>query len=215
MSGWRTAFSAPPAIEMFEMLNCTSMAIADCPEKHSSTGSRRISHSWHGHQFPSTRWPHRNPIWSKSANVRLAFALMAGLCAGCFLQTAEWRLHAADFKNDIRPILENYCWDCHADGANKGGVAFDQFKSDAEVLANHDLWWKALRNLRADLMPPPKKPQPPPEEQKRLEQWIKSAVFKEDPRNPDPGRVTVRRLNRVEYRNTIRDLMARRFRSWV
>ncbi|MEW6156907.1 MAG: DUF1592 domain-containing protein [Verrucomicrobiota bacterium] len=132
---------------------------------------------------------------------------MAGLCAGCFLQTAEWRLHAADFKNDIRPILENYCWDCHADGANKGGVAFDQFKSDAEVLANHDLWWKALRNLRADLMPPPKKPQPPPEEQKRLEQWIKSAVFKEDPRNPDPGRVTVRRLNRVEYRNTIRDLM--------
>src|SRR5206468_1863035 len=41
----------------------------------------------------------------------------------------------------------------------------------------------------------------------QIENWIKGSAFKIDPKNPDPGRVTVRRLNRIEYRNTIRDLI--------
>ena len=56
-------------------------------------------------------------------------------------------------------------------------------------------------------MPPAGKPRPSDQEKKLLEKWIKYSVFGIDPKNPDPGRVTVRRLNRVEYRNTIRDLM--------
>ena len=114
---------------------------------------------------------------------------------------------AAEFRKAIQPVLQEFCYDCHADGANKGNVALDEFKSDAAMLENHDLWLKALKNVRAGLMPPPKKSQPTTEQKQRLEQWIKTAVFQTDPQNPDPGRVTVRRLNRVEYRNTIRDLM--------
>ena len=114
---------------------------------------------------------------------------------------------AAQFRKEIQPLLKEFCFDCHGDGANKGGVSFDSFKSDGAVLENHQLWWKALKNLRAGLMPPPQKPQPGTEHKQRLERWIKSAVFAIDPANPDPGRVTVHRLNRVEYRNTIRDLM--------
>jgi hypothetical protein len=113
----------------------------------------------------------------------------------------------AQFRKDVQPILTEFCYDCHADGANKGGVALDEFKSDQVLLEDHDLWWKALKNLRANLMPPAKKPQPTDEQKRQIEQWIKTAVFGIDPNNPDPGRVTVRRLNRVEYRNTIRDLM--------
>src|SRR5262249_42126282 len=45
------------------------------------------------------------------------------------------------------------------------------------------------------------------EEQKVLERWIKYGAFGLDPKDPDPGRVTLRRLNRIEYRNTIRDLL--------
>jgi len=104
-------------------------------------------------------------------------------------------------------MLETFCFDCHADGANKGGVSFDDFKSDPAMLGNHDLWLKALKNVRAGIMPPPKKAQPSAEQKQQLEQWIKTAVFQADPQNPDPGRVTVRRLNRAEYRNTIRDLL--------
>ncbi len=116
-----------------------------------------------------------------------------------------------DFRKDIRPLLENYCFDCHADGANKGNITFDEFKSDSAALADHDLWWQVLKNLRAGLMPPQKKSQPTAEEKERLEHWIKRAVFAADPQNPDPGRVTIRRLNRVEYQNTIRDLLGVKF----
>ena len=41
---------------------------------------------------------------------------------------------AAQFRKDIQPILSEFCYDCHADGANKGGVAFDEFKSDQALL---------------------------------------------------------------------------------
>jgi hypothetical protein len=117
----------------------------------------------------------------------------------------------AAFRKEIRPLLENYCFDCHGDGSKKGNVSFDTASSDQELLGNHELWLKVLKNLRSDLMPPPQKKQPSGEQKSRIGQWIKSDVFALDPQNPDPGRVTVRRLNRAEYRNTIRDLMGVEF----
>lgn len=118
---------------------------------------------------------------------------------------------AAEFRKEVRPLLEHYCFDCHADGANKGNVAFDEFKTDQALLADQEFWLHVLKNLRAGLMPPQKKSQPTPEEKARIEQWIKRSVFAADPQNPDPGRVTIRRLNRIEYRNTIRDLIGVKF----
>ena len=132
----------------------------------------------------------------------LTIAAFVGVSA-----TAAEVAGARAFHQNIKPILENYCFDCHADGAKKGNVAFDEFATDQAVVENQELWLHALKNLRAGLMPPPKKPQPTPEEKERISQWIKSAVFKIDPQNPDPGHVTLHRLNRVEYENTIRDLL--------
>src|SRR6185436_5253002 len=80
-------------------------------------------------------------------------------------------------------------------------------KSTEELVVQTDLWLAVLRNTRAGLMPPPQKPQPTAEQKQALAQWIKSKAFAADPQNPDPGRVTIRRLNRVEYRNTVRDLL--------
>jgi len=114
---------------------------------------------------------------------------------------------AAEFKRDVRPVLEKYCFDCHADGANKGNVAFDEFDPDQPLAPSRSLWWRALKNIRAGMMPPAKKAQPTLEERARLEAWIKHSVFEFDPQHPDPGRVTLRRLNRVEYHNTVRDLI--------
>lgn len=115
------------------------------------------------------------------------------------------------FQGEIQPLLAQYCYDCHADGMNKGNIAFDEFKTDQAVLEDRELWLHVLRNLRAGLMPPAKKAQPTKAEKERIAQWIKAAVFRVDPMNPDPGRVTIRRLNRVEYRNTIRDLLGVEF----
>jgi hypothetical protein len=112
----------------------------------------------------------------------------------------------AEYRAVISPILEKHCYECHGDGYDKGKVAFDELSSDEQILQT-DLWLRVLNNTRAGLMPAEKKPRLSADEQTRLEHWIKYGVFRIDPANPDPGRVTVRRLNRVEYRNTVHDLL--------
>ena len=111
------------------------------------------------------------------------------------------------YKKVISPILENRCYDCHGDGAKKADLAFDELTTSDQVLHNPQLWLKVLRNTRSHVMPPPNKEQPTAAEQQALEQWIKTSGFALDPEQPDPGRVTIRRLNRAEYRNTLRDLI--------
>jgi hypothetical protein len=112
----------------------------------------------------------------------------------------------------VRGIFENRCYDCHADGAKKGGVALDAFKSHDDLLADKELWLRVLKNVRAGLMPPPEKDQPSAEERARIQQWITDSIFAFEPAQPDPGRPVLRRLNRVEYRNTIEDLTGVNFR---
>ena len=114
---------------------------------------------------------------------------------------------AEAFRQSVLPLLNKYCFACHGDGEATAQVAFDQFPSDEQLVGSRALWWKALKQLRAGFMPPQSEAQPSNEEMLRIERWIKTAVFEIDPQNPDPGRVTLRRLNRVEYRNTIRDLL--------
>ncbi len=114
------------------------------------------------------------------------------------------------FNREIQPVLDQYCYDCHGGGASKGGIDLDDFRTDAQV-QDHALWWRVMKNVRTGIMPPADKPRVPPEDVKRLMSWIKLQAFSLDPANPDPGRVTVRRLNRVEYRNTVRDLVGAEF----
>lgn len=138
------------------------------------------------------------------------FVWAAGLLllalAGQSLPAGEPRV-VDSYRKVIKPILSTYCFDCHANGAKKGNVSFDAFKSDEELTGKRELWHAVLKNTRAHIMPPAKRPRPTAEEQLVLERWIKYDAFALDPKNPDPGRVTLRRLNRVEYRNTVRDLL--------
>ena len=113
-----------------------------------------------------------------------------------------------EFREKIEPFLQDYCYDCHGDGAKKGDIALDDFKNVSSHLENHELWLRIWSNVRTHLMPPIEGDfQPSPEERGELMAWIESNVLKLDPENPDPGRVTIRRLNREEYRNTIQDLV--------
>jgi hypothetical protein len=119
----------------------------------------------------------------------------------------------ARFEDQVQPILMDYCYRCHAQGTKKGGVAFDEFGTGEAFLKDRNLWWAVLKNVRAGIMPPAEKPHPNPKEIGVLADWIKRDVFGSDPDKPDPGRVTIRRLNRVEYHNTIRDLMGIDFKA--
>jgi hypothetical protein len=141
---------------------------------------------------------------------RLTWIGLACLGTLTLLSARSWGAEnpaASQFHEVIEPILIDHCYACHGNGSKKGGVSLDEFDSDEALLAQRDLWWRVLKNVRAGIMPPAKKPRPSDEEKQLLADWIKTGVFQLDPKNPDPGRVTIRRLNRVEYRNTIRDLM--------
>src|SRR5947207_571535 len=93
-------------------------------------------------------------------------AVLVCACLTPCLQAAELARSArvASFRKDVQPLIAKYCSDCHADGAEKGNVAFDQSPSDDALIADTELWWKVLKNVRAGVMPPAKKPQPTPEE---------------------------------------------------
>ncbi len=115
-------------------------------------------------------------------------------------------LALAQFHREILPILRNNCFDCHAGDKHEAGVAFDTLRTEEQILRNPTLWMKVLKNTRAGVMPADGG-RLPAKEQAALDNWIKFAAFGVDPQRPDPGRVTVHRLNRLEYRNTVRDLL--------
>lgn len=170
--------------------------------------------------------PSRPPTAKSGASafrIRLgAFPGRGGLCAALFYAGSALSLCAASvagakaaqaskaapathaLEAEALPLLREYCYDCHGEGSKKGGVALDKLgKNPAE---DQKVWLSVWRNLDAQLMPPSDKPRPSAEQRALLERWVEQGALKLDPANPDPGRVTIRRLNREEYRNTVRDL---------
>jgi hypothetical protein len=126
------------------------------------------------------------------------------LIAAAFTSAAS----ADDFSEHAKPLLAKYCLSCHGAKKQSGDVAFDKFTDAKSAAQSIDVWERALENLRGGVMPPKGKPQPTAEESERLakefERIIASAPT---PNKIDPGRVTMRRLNRIEYNNTVRDLL--------
>jgi len=113
---------------------------------------------------------------------------------------------AAEFDAKVKPLLQKYCYECHGDGGSAGDLDLDQFNSHASVMAAKPTWAKVIRYARTQVMPPPEAElQPTQDERDELVAALQRQLF--DPTKPDPGRVTIRRLNRAEYRNTIRDLL--------
>ncbi|MEI9896483.1 MAG: DUF1592 domain-containing protein [Chthoniobacter sp.] len=122
-----------------------------------------------------------------------------------------------DFAHEVKPLFETYCYKCHGNGKKKGalamdgltenGLALDLTASLAPSAQDQKSWQHVLENVRTSEMPPDEEKQPTLEEREKIMKWIDLVVFTVDPDHPDPGRVTIRRLNRVEYNNTIRDLV--------
>ena len=114
---------------------------------------------------------------------------------------------AAVYDKEIVPLLESYCYKCHGEGEDKGHFSMDEFKDLSKHLGDRKHWISVWHNLRSQVMPPSDEDQPTVEDKKKLMAWIEKDVFKLDPANPDPGRVTIRRLNRTEYQNAVFDLL--------
>jgi len=112
----------------------------------------------------------------------------------------------AAYEKEIKPILAEYCYGCHGTEKQKADLDLAAFKDVKSIAKDRVIWEKVLNNVRGREMPPQDKPQPSQKQRDILSAWIETEVFRVDCTNPDPGRVTLHRLNRAEYNNTIRDL---------
>jgi hypothetical protein len=107
----------------------------------------------------------------------------------------------------VRPLLEKYCFDCHAGDRAEAGITLDTYRESRAKTHERKAWVKVLRQLQGGAMPPLDAEQPSRAELATLERWITGfALVPDCSKGERPGRVTVRRLNRAEYDNTVRDL---------
>ena len=114
----------------------------------------------------------------------------------------------APFEKTVQPLLKTYCFECHGNGKHKGDVALDRYHDLAAVHDDEKIWATVMDRVHTEEMPPDDADlQPSQEERDAISGWIEHELYHLDPANPDPGRVTIHRLNRAEYDNTIRDLV--------
>ena len=111
-------------------------------------------------------------------------------------------------EEGLRPFLDTYCADCHGPDYAEADIDFASFKDDASVREDREKWERILAIVQVGAMPPAEMDQPAAEERAAAVAWMDRALHEVncDVVN-DPGRVTVRRLNRAEYDNTVRDLL--------
>ncbi|RYD27086.1 MAG: DUF1592 domain-containing protein, partial [Verrucomicrobiaceae bacterium] len=113
------------------------------------------------------------------------------------------------WREEIFPILQQYCTDCHDQESQKGGVDLASLEKLPDARAALRLWWRAKDQIEAGQMPPPKKKEQPSEaERARLLSWIgDNESFLRGGAVRDPGEHRLRRLNRTEYATALRDLL--------
>jgi mono/diheme cytochrome c family protein len=105
-------------------------------------------------------------------------------------------------------FFEARCFACHNAGLKSGSVDIEALVSGGMTEESRETWQTVAHKLNAGEMPPPGLPRPPQDEVKQAAQWIADEIARLDSLiEPDPGRVTARRLNRAEYNNTVRDLL--------
>jgi len=120
------------------------------------------------------------------------------------------------FSRDVLPFLKAHCFHCHgkSDGKNEADLTLDRFKDDLSLQQERKLWDNVLHMLRNGEMPPKERPRPPAAEIEAVMKGITGVLANFDCNQArNVGRVTVRRLNRFEYNNTIRDLVGVDFKS--
>jgi len=107
-----------------------------------------------------------------------------------------------------RQFLDRYCATCHNERLKTGGLSLDQVDV-SKPGAQPELWEKVVRKLHTGVMPPANAPQPPKSDRLAMLTRLEASLDAAAAAQPNPGRTeTLRRLNRTEYQNAIRDLLA-------
>src|SRR5262249_19602971 len=107
-----------------------------------------------------------------------------------------------------QPVLQKYCFGCHNERTKSGNLTLDNLDL-AHVADNAEVWEKVIRKLRAGVMPPRTAPHPDSDTYRRLISSLENEIDRVAALRPDPGPMEkVHRLNRAEYQNAVRDVLA-------
>jgi hypothetical protein len=105
-------------------------------------------------------------------------------------------------------VVTRYCVTCHNEKSKSGGLSLER-ADIAKAGANAEVWEKVLQKLHGNLMPPPGRPGPEGATRAELISYLEASLDRAAETNPNPGRTeALHRLNRAEYRNAVRDLLA-------
>lgn len=134
----------------------------------------------------------------------------------CVVTLFGWALGNAFAQDLIEPLpdiadqfLVDYCLNCHDDIELKGDLSLDFVEIDWSDPQASNVWGKVYEMLEKGEMPPEKKTQPTPAERQEMLSWLDTTLSKHDP----PGGTVLRRLNREEYENTIREVLGIPFKA--
>lgn len=123
-----------------------------------------------------------------------------------FVSTLAQAQDTVRYERDIRPLLSKKCFQCHNTGNPKGNVNLDNYKEEARVIKDGQLWLKVLDQIKTRQMPPKSEPSLNNEDYHRLVDGINS-ILQTSLEQKMPGRVVIRRLGHSEYQYTIEDLL--------
>ena len=124
-------------------------------------------------------------------------------------QAQATQAHAAEFQQDVLPVLAKSCLGCHNEKAQAGKLNLEPLRDPATTATHTAVWQSVLEKVSAGAMPPPTAKPLTDAERTAVVGWIKKlpGLTAGTTGEAMAGRVTARRLNRVEYNNTIRDLL--------
>jgi mono/diheme cytochrome c family protein len=132
----------------------------------------------------------------------------------CFLMIGfGMSVEAADANTPALPaqpqaFLTQHCQTCHSGDKPKGKFHLNSLATDFDSRANRERWLQVLEQVKSGIMPPADQPRPTAQEIQAIAKWIGDRVAAaENARSSSQGRVVLRRLNRAEYANTVRDLL--------
>jgi len=125
----------------------------------------------------------------------------------CSLQAAGLQDLVPSHTPSYRAVLDQYCVTCHNQSARTAELLLDQ--ADVENIGEGpELWEKVVKKLRAGAMPPAGMPRPDQATYDSFATYLETALDSAAAAHPNPGRPVLHRLNRVEYANAVRDLLA-------
>jgi len=134
--------------------------------------------------------------------------LILGVVLSLIFPADALRAGFAESYQKVQPILRKYCTDCHGNKKRRAGLNFEAYRSAKDVVVDIHKWFSVIDQVETGVMPPENHDaRPTAGEIAQLTTWIRRTIDGFDYESvKDPGRATLRRLNKAEYNNTIRDL---------